>query len=86
MPKKSFFLFGVVGFIGFLADCIVLYIFKDWLGLYFVRILSFICAVFVTWNLNRIITFKNYDSGKSKIAEFLTYFSYMLAGGELPSI
>lgn len=45
------------------------------------RIPSFACAVMVTWSLNRIITFKNYNSGKNRIAEFLTYFSYMLAGG-----
>lgn len=78
---KKFFLFGLVGSVGFLVECAVLYSLKEWLGLYFARIVSFICAVVITWGLNRLITFKNYVSERNKVSEFLTYFFFMLSGG-----
>lgn len=49
--------------------------------MYIARALSFISAVFVTWSLNRSITFKHRISGQSQLKEFFTYFLYMISGG-----
>ena len=51
------------------------------LGLYVARLISFVCAVFATWNLNRFFTFGRFESGMSRQKEFLAYFVLMLGGG-----
>lgn len=78
---KRFFLFGFVGIVGFLVDTGVLYLIKDLCGLYLARIFSFIAAVFTTWVLNRLITFKQDGSGLTRLNEFFAYFFLMLFGG-----
>jgi len=74
-------LFGLVGVIGFVADAGILYLFKATFGLYFGRLISFVSAVFVTWVLNRHLTFKQRSSGLSLSREFSRYFVSMLGGG-----
>lgn len=77
---KQILLFGAVGSIGFIVDSAVLYLFKTWLGLYGARLISFIAAVWVTWWLNRNITFQK-SHYQSIWREFFHYFVCMLTGG-----
>lgn len=76
-----FFLFVLVGAMGFVVDSSLLYVLKNELGLYISRVLSFVCAVITTWALNRTITFKDAESGLPGWQEFLSYFKLMLIGG-----
>lgn len=81
---KEFFMFGVVGTVGFLVDAGVLYLLKASLGLYAARIASFICAASATWILNRLLTFNQTIQDKPQspiIKEYLHYFASMLVGG-----
>lgn len=74
-------MFGIVGTIGFIFDAGVLYALKDQLGIYPAKLVSFIVAVFVTWLLNRLLTFKDRASGMSLKWEFSHYFMLMIVGG-----
>ena len=58
---RQFFYFSIVGTVGFVVDSSVLYAVVYWVGLnhYSGRLLSYICAVTVTWYLNRNFTFKS---------------------------
>lgn len=78
---RELFVFGVVGVIGFVVDAGVLYLCKATLGLYVGRLVSFVCAVFATWLLNRQFTFRHRESGVSLTREFGRYFVSMLGGG-----
>ncbi len=74
-------MFGVVGVVGFVFDAGVLYALKGTIGLYPAKLVSFIVAVFVTWLLNRMLTFKKSPSGMNLRREFSQYFLLMIAGG-----
>lgn len=74
-------LFGIAGVIGFLVDTAVLYLLKDRFGLYLARALSFVCAAFATWVVNRNLTFRGRHSGLSARTEFTRYLVLMLGGG-----
>ena len=78
---RQFLLFGLVGSIGFVVDSTVLYLLRDAVGLYFGRLLSFTTSVFVTWLLNRNLTFAEQRSGKPRHHELAIYFLLMLIGG-----
>ncbi len=78
---RELFIFGLVGVVGFIVDAGVLYLCKSVLGLYIGRLVSFVCAVFVTWLLNRQFTFRQRESGLSLTREFGRYFVSMLGGG-----
>lgn len=80
MLLRQLFLFGIVGTIGFIVDAGILYLSKSFLGLYWGRGLSFVCAVFATWILNRNITFKA-NHKLSLFKEFAFYLWCMLFGG-----
>jgi len=80
---KRLVLFGISGCIGFVVDVAILYLLMGFLGLYGARVISFICAVYVTWSFNRLLTFKNYDSGMHQKSEFLAYLGLMLCGGAI---
>ena len=55
---KQLFRFVVAGAVGFLADAGVLYLMLALgLGYYAGRVVSFLCAAFVTWQINRHYTF-----------------------------
>lgn len=82
MPRgREFFLFSVSGLAGFLVDSSVLYLLKDGLGLYVARGASFSSAVFVTWLVNRSLTFGDARSRSSRGGEFFRYFCFMVLGG-----
>lgn len=73
--------FGMVGALGFLIDAGVLYLLKSSLGLYVGRAVSFFCAVFITWVLNRTLTFKGKKRERKVFGEFMHYLFLMLIGG-----
>ncbi|NIF24183.1 MULTISPECIES: GtrA family protein [Pantoea] len=75
------FKFGVVGVVGFVVDTGVLYLLKGALGLYYARVISFICAVIATWLLNRAFTFAQAQVSQRRSKEFLLYFLFMCLGG-----
>lgn len=79
--SRPFFLFAAVGTVGFVVDTSVLYLLKGVVGLYFGRLFSFVVSVFVTWVLNRSVTFADRASRKSKYHEFAIYFLLMTVGG-----
>jgi putative flippase GtrA len=76
--------FGVVGVLGLLVDVAVLYL-GLWLGLGYHagRVLSFLCAVWVTWRCNRRYTFhRNHGAGpQSAWGEWWHYLAAMAVGG-----
>lgn len=61
--------------------CFFLYLLNGVFGPYLARFCSFLAAVFVTWIINRNLTFKDRYSNLSFIREFLAFFSLMLIGG-----
>lgn len=79
--RRELISFSVIGAAAFMVDAILLYIVKGALGVYWGRVLSFMCAVFFTWILNRNLTFKHRGSRKSFFSEFVRYFVVMLGGG-----
>jgi putative flippase GtrA len=79
--KRQMGQFAIAGVLGFLVDTGVLYI-GLWLGLgYFLgRVVSFLCAVFATWLLNRTFTFTT-SPHQSYVSEFFHYLAAMAVGG-----
>lgn len=77
---NQLFRFAVVGTIGFVVDTAVLYAMLA-LSLDHVtgRLISFACAVYTTWAINRRITFT--PSATSLWREFGRYFLAMSGGG-----
>jgi putative flippase GtrA len=73
--------FAFAGGVGFLVDTAVLYLML-WLGLgYFAgRAISFLCAVWSTWQLNRRFTFASSHT-QSVWAEWVRYLAAMSVGG-----
>ena len=76
-------LFGAVGTAGFVVDTAILYSLRPFMGNYAARVISFICAVVVTWLLNRNLTFRHKTSRISPGREFLRYLGMMIAGGAI---
>jgi putative flippase GtrA len=78
---QQFIRFAIVGAIGFVVDVGVLYL-NLHLGMgYFIgRAISFLCAVWVTWKINRQFTFIS-NGGNSDLKEMLRYLTAMLFGG-----
>jgi putative flippase GtrA len=79
--RGQFLRFALAGGIGFIVDASVLYAML-WAGAgpYLGRAVSFLCAVLVTWQINRRLTFTD-RHGKSIFREFAEYLLAMLAGG-----
>jgi putative flippase GtrA len=78
---QQFIRFAIVGAIGFVVDVGILY-FGLHLGTgYFIgRAISFLCAVWVTWKINRQFTFISSEK-ISDFKEMLRYLAAMLFGG-----
>lgn len=73
--------FAVAGVIGFLVDAGVLYLaLKLGIGPYIGRVISFLCAVFATWQINRRYTFRRAVS-RSAWKEWNEYLAAMVLGG-----
>ncbi|MFP5392729.1 MAG: GtrA family protein [Gammaproteobacteria bacterium] len=73
--------FAVAGVAGLLADVLALYLLlAAGVGPYIGRVLSFLAAVWVTWQINRRFTFAGRADG-SRWAEWWRYLGAMLGGG-----
>lgn len=73
--------FAIAGGAGFVADAGILYLaVLSGIGPYIGRFLSFFCAVYVTWQINRRITFAN-AAPRGTLPEFSRYFLAMAFGG-----
>lgn len=78
---SEFFRFAIAGAIGFAVDAGVLYAaLALGLGPYAGRVISFISAAFVTWQINRRITFAA-NEGVSLWREWCQYLAAMSLGG-----
>jgi len=73
--------FAMAGVIGFMVDTLVLYG-ALWMGAgyFYGRVVSFLCAVFTTWQINRHIAFAA-DRHRSAWHEWWHYLAAMALGG-----
>ena len=79
--RVQFLRFAAVGVAGFAADVLVLYLaLALGLGPLAGRVLSFLAAVRVTWELNRRFTFAR-RAGEAAPGNWWRYLATMLAGG-----
>lgn len=78
---SQFLRFGISGGIGFVVDVAVLYLaMAAGANFYLGRGISFLCAVFATWQINRNYAFK--PSGSMSLwQEWWRYLLAMLGGG-----
>ena len=74
--------FGIVGTIGLIVDCTVLYLVMTLAGLgpYVSRIISFLAAATTTWALNRCFTFRGTHDG-SLIGQWAKFIAANAFGG-----
>lgn len=73
--------FGIVGIAGLVTDVAVLYLgLAAGLGFFAGRALSFLCAVWVTFSLNRRFTFHP-DAAADIWTEWWRYLAAMMLGG-----
>lgn len=73
--------FGIVGIAGLIADVTVLYLsLTAGTGPFVGRAVSFLCAVWVTFTLNRRFTFRP-DTSADIWTEWWRYFAAMMMGG-----
>jgi putative flippase GtrA len=83
--RKQLFRFGIAGVAGFLVDAGVLYLMLALgLGYYAGRVVSFLCAVFATWQINRHYTFTpRANAGSATAARapslWIEWWRYLLA-------
>jgi putative flippase GtrA len=78
---RQFIRFAIAGTIGFLVDSGVLYaMLALGTGLYVGRLISFLCAAFVTWRINRRFTFTK-GHRHSAWREWYEYLVAMIFGG-----
>ncbi|WP_250455624.1 GtrA family protein [Caballeronia sp. ATUFL_M2_KS44] len=83
MMNSQFFRFAIAGAIGFAVDAGVLYLaLACGLGPFFGRVLSFLAAVWVTWQINRRYTFSQ-RAMRSAWAEWWRYVLSMLSGASV---
>lgn len=78
---RQFWRFGIAGGVGFVVDVLVLYIaLAVGCGAYLGRVISFFCATFATWQINRNFAFKD-AVALSAWAEWWRYVVAVLGGG-----
>ncbi|SAL07480.1 GtrA-like protein [Caballeronia arationis] len=81
--KQEFVRFAIAGGIGFAVDAGILYGMLAIGAGYFVgRLVSFLAAVWTTWQINRRFTFVPNNSG-TRWQEWWRYLSAMLGGGSV---
>ena len=80
---RQFFQFGAVGVIGFFVDAgiLLLLLHTTHAGFYLGRVVSFLCAATVTWQLNRNITFRTCAVAHGLTAEWLSFVAANSLGG-----
>lgn len=79
--RRQFLRFALAGVAGFVIDVGVLYLALHFgAGYYLGRALSFLCAAFATWQINRRHAFAH-AAGEDLLHEWLRYLVAMLGGG-----
>ena len=79
--KRELVRFAVAGAVGFAVDAGILYVaLALGAGYFYGRCASFICAVWVTWHINRRFTFTP-SAHRSRWKEWWQYLLAMLGGG-----
>ena len=75
MPLNIPARFCLAGIAGFLVDAAVLYVLMTGIGVppLVGRFVSFLCAAFVTWRINRSFTFGARTAGRGSVKELLHY-------------
>lgn len=80
-------IFGMVGTVGFVVDAVLLTVLTVKLGLDVLpsRAVSFSCATFVTWLLNRTLTFSRQASRepRARKKEYFLYITVQMIGAAL---
>jgi putative flippase GtrA len=78
----QFFRFALVGCVGFLVDCAILYAAIGFLGTgpHLGRVFSYLAAATTTWGLNRRITFGDRRDA-NPLREWLRFLLYNALGG-----
>lgn len=80
---QQFWRFTLAGAAGFVVDVAVLYAgLALGLGYYLGRLVSFLCAAFATWQINRRHAFAT-EAGEKLLHEWLRYLLAMAGGGLL---
>lgn len=87
LPAQQVLVYGMVGGVGFLVDALgltVLSVGLHW-DVFSSRAVSFACATFVTWLLNRRYTFHNrrFLSPQAGTREYSLYLAVQVAGAAL---
>lgn len=72
--------FAIAGAFGYLVDATVLMLTLGWLGPIGGRAVSFTCAVFTTWAINRRFAFGDRSARVGKRRELRDYWLAMLPG------
>lgn len=85
LPPRHLLAFFVVGAIGFAVDGGLLTLLGPGLGwnIYLSRLLSFACAVTVTWALNRTLVFGTAGNVERRMGEYSRYFVVQCLGALL---
>jgi putative flippase GtrA len=79
---RQLFRFGLAGVAGFVIDTAVLYLMLFLgLGFYLGRLISFFCAVWVTWQINRNYSFASGQRVPPSWKEWWRYLLAMALGG-----
>ncbi|WP_050479301.1 GtrA family protein [Herbaspirillum rhizosphaerae] len=79
---RQLFRFGLAGVAGFVVDTVVLYLMLFLgLGFYLGRLVSFFCAVWVTWHINRNYSFAPGQKTPPSWQEWWRYLLAMSLGG-----
>lgn len=81
---RQLFRFGLAGVAGFVVDTLVLYLMLYCgLGFYLGRLVSFFCAVWVTWHINRNYSFADGAKTAPSWQEWWRYLAAMSLGGSV---
>ena len=86
---KEYKWFLIVGIVGFIVDSLLLNLIVYFINfdIYTSRIISFLIAVIITWQLNRMITFKkNFDKKRSVFHVIGEFFKYLMSSSISMSI
>jgi putative flippase GtrA len=80
--SRQFFLFTIGGVIGFVVDAGLAQALVSWGGwnAYYARLVSIPVAATATWIWNRRQTFKNSESGRSLLSEWMHWMALMGLG------
>jgi len=82
MITRQFISFATIGVLGFVVDTGVLYllIYLFDADLYIGRVFSYLCAVTITWLMNRFFTFKSQSDHTGLLEQWIKFASCNVLG------